>query len=97
LNDRTLEDIEKEFKILLSKSDDPNKKVLYFLYYSGYGSMCNAMVYGHTIIGKHIPIDAYARTLSKNQNSYSIAFFDCSRVNEVIPQDILSLYGLEDS
>jgi hypothetical protein len=55
-----------------------NKKILFFIYYSGHGYMENE-TFGITTIDEDIPIDQYGLKLAKYPNTYTIGFFDCCR------------------
>jgi len=54
-------------------------KCLYFLYYSGHGTLDQGATYGHTIYGERIALESMARQLAVRAETYVIAFFDCCR------------------
>jgi len=67
-----------------------DSRALFFIYYSGHGTLQGGDTFGHTVYGEPFNLDKMARRLATNANSYVISMFDCCR--EVVP-DIESKGG----
>eukprot|EP01125_Pyxidicula_operculata_P008948 TRINITY_DN2956_c0_g1_i1.p1 TRINITY_DN2956_c0_g1~~TRINITY_DN2956_c0_g1_i1.p1 ORF type:complete len:475 (+),score=124.50 TRINITY_DN2956_c0_g1_i1:7-1431(+) len=82
IQDRATNRIEKAFNEIkddAKKLEKFGKKALYYLYYSGHGTLLDGTTRGHDIDGAVVDIEKWARDLSAYPNTYVIAFFDCCR------------------
>jgi len=74
--------IEDQFEQLISKArqlGNSNQRGLFFVYYSGHGSIIDGLTVGHTTHNFDVPLEARVRKLTIYANSYVVAFFDCCR------------------
>ena len=75
-------EIEKKFDELIQVAKPllhSKKKAIFFVYYSGHGSLIDGMTVGHTVIDQQIDIEKRVRKLAAYPNTYVIALFDCCR------------------
>jgi len=80
--DKDLKMIEKEFDDLINFSSTLSRsrsKCLFFIYYSGHGTMKGPDTYGHTVFGEPFNLDEKIRKLSLSANTYVISILDCCR------------------
>jgi len=84
--------IEKSFDDLLSTAQnlaEMERKMLFFVYYSGHGTFERGETHGHTIYDEPFNLDGFVQKLACQANAYVIAFFDCCR-------EIVEHKGLSD-
>ena len=60
-----------------------NQKAIFFVYYSGHGTIERGETFGHTVKHEVIPIDKYIAELFTHVNTFTFGFFDCCRVEEI--------------
>ena len=68
------------------------EKALFFIYYSGHGSIMDGMTYAHTTHNSSIPFESKVRKLTMYPNTYVVSLLDCCR--EV--QHQLTSKGMQD-
>jgi len=74
--------IERNFKSLEESAATLSRhhtQGLYFIYYSGHGTLEDGHTWGHTVTGEKFDLDQMAKSLSAKANTFVIAFFDCCR------------------
>jgi len=92
--------IDGEFQSMLSFAQNlsPSESALFFIYYSGHGTLQDADTWGHTVKGEPFNLDEMVKTLATCPNTYVIGFFDCCRQilqskGAVSSSPTTSLYG----
>jgi hypothetical protein len=86
LKDTTLGRIEQKFEELTNTAKmAANFKsiALFFIYYSGHGTIRGRNTFGHTVSYQPIPIEEYVRKLARYANTCVLALFDCCRIEEI--------------
>jgi len=58
---------------------------LFFIYYSGHGTIEDALTVGHTVKGEPIGLEEFGRQLAGRANTFVICLFDCCR--EILPKN----------
>lgn len=85
--DKGAQDVDKvfnsEFLSAAKQASDFASHALFFIYYSGHGVNRDGETLGIAVDGSIIHLEQYVAQLSARANTFTVALFDCCRVNEI--------------
>jgi len=87
LHEANYQDFDDERKAFIetAKRLAVDQNALFFLYYSGHGTLEDGLTVGHTVKGERIPLEEFGRQLACRSNTFVICLFDCCR--EILPKE----------